>query len=221
MVDGGTHFIQDLGSRNKTYRGNVSSCRPQVMGSLSEMGPCGVQSLSLIQSWPLPRLSSPDFVSQLWREIRNPGMWNYATRNFGRSVWWSRSHSVSTQGITSSNHGYSTCSLVSLKSINYLLCIGKLVVMAISSLLPVVLVQGVLQWVMSFLYTETHRHGDIVTTTECSSYAYIQHTRIIYTFYVWQISHSEGDMITNTRSHTASRYGSALWECWHSQHTYT
>jgi len=29
MVDGGTHFIQDLGSRNKTYRGNVSSCRPQ------------------------------------------------------------------------------------------------------------------------------------------------------------------------------------------------
>ena len=25
LVDGGTHFIQDLGSRNKTYRGKVSN----------------------------------------------------------------------------------------------------------------------------------------------------------------------------------------------------
>jgi len=41
MVDGGTHFIQDLRSRNKMYRGNVSSYRPQVMGSLSEMGTLG------------------------------------------------------------------------------------------------------------------------------------------------------------------------------------
>jgi len=54
MVDGGTHFIQDLGSRNKTYRGNVSSCRPRSWGLSVRWGSCGVQSLSLIQSWPLP-----------------------------------------------------------------------------------------------------------------------------------------------------------------------
>ena len=149
MVDGGTHFIQDLGSRNKTYRGNVSNCRPQVMGSLNGMGTL----------WgPIPAIDTivtttlcPGFPAQI------------LSRNFGENsenlahemmplealvrLCGDPDHTVLAHRVllTGSNHGYSTCSLVSLKSINYLLCIGKLVVMAMLSLLPVVLVQGVLQ----------------------------------------------------------------------------
>ena len=144
MVDGGTHFIQDLGSRNKTYRGNVSSCRPQVMGSLSGMGTLlgPIPVTDTIMTTTL----CPGFPGQILSRNFGEKSENLAWEMMPLDLCGDPDHTVLAHRVllTSSNHGYSTCSLVSLKSINYLLCIGKLVVMAILSLLPV-LVQGVLQ----------------------------------------------------------------------------